>query len=109
MSLASLILFRSFTCVAVGSWRALAGIGLSMVALVIIFGVFCTLGVGIAICTLGAGVAFITIGAGVAILTLGVGVAICGLGFGCCSAGGLDDGSKVTCLAVSSLVVVVGI
>ena len=76
MSLASLIIFRNFACVAVGSCRALAGIGLSMVALAIVVGAFYTLGFAVSICTLGAGIAFCTLGVGVTISTLGVGAAL---------------------------------
>ena len=71
---------------------------MSMVALAIVFGVFCTLGACVAICTLGAGVAVCTLGVGVAICTLGAVITVV-------SAGGLDVGAKVTCLVVSSSLV----
>ena len=95
MFLASVLLFRSFICDSDGSLRALVGIDLSMVALVIVVCVLRTLGVGISFCTLGDGVGLITVDVGVLIITLGVGVMVCG------TAGGLDVGSKVTCLVIS--------
>ena len=101
MFLASVLLFRSFIYDSDGSLRALAGIDLSMVALVIVVCVLRTLGVGISFCTLGDGVGLITVDVGVLIITLGVGVMIV-------AAEGLDVGSKVTFLVVSSLVFVIG-
>ena len=75
--------------------------GLSIVALTMVGGVTCTLGVSVVSCTC-------TLGVGVAICTLGVGISICILVVGCVSLGGFDMGSKVTRLAIVVCVLLCG-